>query len=135
MATSSVHVTPPEALLEVADVRGERDHVSPDGHGFVHADENHPTVVMHTVSARVRHALFVVHDDKVSPTVEKMDGQTRRGGPGQTHVGGGGVADGDGGAREVVVTAVFLSVHDDPEHLGVDYEVYRAPLLYTWGRS
>jgi hypothetical protein len=26
---------------------------------------------------------------------------------------------------------VFLPVHDDPEHLGVDYELYRAPLLYT----
>ncbi len=83
-----MHVAHPEKLLEVADVGGERDHVSPDGHRFADADINHPTVVMHTVSARVSHALLVVHGDIVSPAMEKMDGQARRGGPGQTHVGG-----------------------------------------------
>jgi hypothetical protein len=30
---------------------------------------------------------------------------------------------------------VFLPVHDDPEHLGVDYELYRAPLIYTWKKK
>ena len=116
MATSSIH---------------QRDHVSPDGHRFADADENPPTVVMHTVTALVRHALGVVYGDKVSIDVVKMDGQARRGGPGQTHIGGLGAPDGDESAKNVVVTAVFLPVHDDPEHLGVDYELYRAPLLYT----
>ncbi len=133
MATSSVHVVPPEALLEVADVGGERDHVSPDRHRFAHADKNHPTVVMHTVSALVRHALFVVHDDKVSTGVVKMDGQARRSGPVQTHVDRRRTPDGDESALQVVVTAVFFPVHDDPEHLGVDYELYRSPLIYAWG--
>ena len=130
-----MHVARPEKLLEVADVGGERDHVSPDRHGFAHGDKNHPTVVMHTASALVRHALFVVHDDKVSTGVVKMDGQARRGGPGQTHIGGLGAPNGDESAKNVVVAAVFLSVHDDPEHLGVDYELYRAPLIYTWGKK
>ena len=130
MATSSVHVAHPEALLEVADVGGERDHVSPEGHRFVHADINVPGVVMHTVEARVRHALVVVHGDIVSPTMEKMDGQARRGGPGQTHVGGLGAPDGDESALQVVVTAVFLPVDHDPEHLGVDMSCTGCSYIY-----
>jgi hypothetical protein len=27
---------------------------------------------------------------------------------------------------------VFLPVHDDPEHFGVDYELYRGALIYIW---
>ena len=135
MAVSSIHVAHPGALLEVADVGGERDHVSPDGHRFADADKNHPTVVMHTASALVRHALFVVHDDEVAMVVVKMDGQVERGGPGQTHVGGLGAPDGDESALQVVVTAVFLSVDHDREHLGADYELYGGALIYIWGRS
>ncbi len=65
--------------------------------------------------------------------VVKMDGQVERGGPRQTHVGSLGAPDGDPIELCLVVTAVFFPVHDDPEHLGVDYELYRAPLIYTWG--
>jgi hypothetical protein len=27
---------------------------------------------------------------------------------------------------------VFLPVHDDREHVGVDYELYRGALIYIW---
>ncbi len=117
MATSSIH---------------HRDHVPPEGHRFVHGDKNHPTVVMHTASALVRHALFVVHDDEVAMVVVKMDGQVERGGPGQTHVGGPGAPDGDESAREVVVAAVGLAVDHDREHLGVDMSC-TGMLLYIYG--
>jgi hypothetical protein len=120
LATSSIH---------------HRDHVSPDGHRFAQKDEYHPTSVTKTLSALVRHALGVVHGDKVTTIVVKMDGQVRRGGPGQTHVGGLGAPDGDPIELCLVVTAVFFPVHDDREHLGVDYELYRDPLIYIWGRS
>jgi hypothetical protein len=30
---------------------------------------------------------------------------------------------------------VFFPVHDDREHLGADYELYRGALIYIWGRS
>ena len=117
LATSSIH---------------ECDHVSPDGHRFADADKNHPTVVMHTASALVRHALFVVHDDEVATVVVKMDGQVERGGPGQTHVGGLGAPDGDESALQVVVTAVFLPVDHDPEHLGVDMSCTGCSYIYIW---
>ncbi len=78
------------------------------------------------MSALVRHALGVVHGDKVSTIVVKMDGQVRRGGPGQTHVGGLGAPDGDPIELRLVVTAMFFPVHDDPEHLGLDYKHLQA---------
>ena len=120
MATSSIH---------------HRDHVTPDGHRFAGADENPPTVVMHTVTVLVRDALGVVYGDKVYIDVVKMDGQARWGGPGEAQIGGFGAPNGDESALQVVVRAVFLSVHDDHEHLGVDYELYRAPLKYTWEKK
>ena len=112
-----------------------RDHVSPDGHRFARTDENQPTVVRKTLSVCVRHALGVVYGDHTVAIEVKMDGQVRRGGPGQTHVGLFRAPDGDPIEDRLVVPAVFFPVHDDREHLGVDYKLCRAPLIYTWGRS
>ncbi len=120
LATSSIH---------------HRDHVSPDGHRFAQKDKYHPPRVRKTLSALVRHALVVLHGDKVSTIVVKMDGQVERGGPGQTHVGGLGAPDGDPIEFCLVVTVVFFPVHNDPEHVGVDYKLYSPPLIYIWGRS
>ena len=107
----------------------EHDHVSPYGHRFARADIN-LTVVMKTVTARVRHALLVVHDDEACMSIATVDAQARRGGPGQTHVGVQATANFDENVIVNVETGDFFPVDEDVEHIAMDVNIHITALIY-----
>ena len=132
--TSSLHVAHLEALRELVDIGVvilvEHDHVSPDDHRFARADIN-LTVVIKTVTARVRHSVFVVHDDEACMSIATVDAQARRGGPGQTHVGVEATANFDENVIVNVETGDFFPVDEDVEHIGLDLNIHTTALIYV----
>lgn len=123
----------PQAFVILVDIGVlilvEHDDVSLDRHRFVRADIN-LAVVIKTVTARVRHALFVVHDDEACMSIATADDQARPGGPGQTHVGVAATANFDANVIVNVETGDFFPVDEDVEHIAMDVNIHIPALIY-----